>query len=848
MKFLFTIFLIISCLLIATTLGQSQFSTDAYTMYLQENQNLTFEGLQSKYLPQNTYYKGFDEDTPLNEYDYFDAIMNSYKLTDQEKELLELNRFVVTERLDFDCFGTAFHDIYVKDLPVFISTDAILHALHASYDQILIDLELSLLKPNLIVFLDELYDAFPQLTDGYADMDTLQASLEDVDLYVTIAKSLLENTKLTPQLTAQENIDAMWDAIKSESLSSLPLFSERERVLDFSQFTVRGHYNNDDLKDYFKAMMWLGRMDFMLTPPPKNPWEEPWTREEIRRMNIGAFLLNELVELTTSRSMLEQNDHIISYLVGESDNITPTELSEVIIGQGLISADELLNDATYDAYLAALKASNGAEQKILSQFMMMDPFTREPGELPVSFRLMGQRFIVDSYIFFNVVFDRIIYGDKKIWRPLPDPLDALFVLGNDDALPLLKDELETYTYGSQLAALRYLVDSYDPEFWQSSLYNVWLDAIRQLNPPENYDGFPLFMKTAAWHQNKINTQLASWSQLRHDNLLYAKQSYTGATGCLYPYSFIEPVPDFYARIAIFAESAQNYFEQFDNDSYEMWMIKTYFPKLKTVMNKLEILARKELDGQPFSTEEIDWLKEMLFEGGASGEPPYTGWYSDLYYRPADGSLSDYIIADVHTQPTEFDGTVVGHVLHVGTAKIDLGVFLTENSSSAGKPLAYVGPVMSYYEHVTDDFERLTDELWTDMVEADELPERPDWVNIYLADAKGNKYDPGRELSAVVYTGILDEPESLPYAVKLHQNYPNPFNPVTTVKYSLSTPSHVTLTVYNVLGEKICTLVDKEQVSGVYSVDFNAGQLPSGIYFCQLHAGQFKETIKIMLIE
>ena len=69
-----------------------------------------------------------------------------------------------------------------------------------------------------------------------------------------------------------------------------------------------------------------------------------------------------------------------------------------------------------------------------------------------------------------------------------------------------------------------------------------------------------------------------------------------------------------------------------------------------------------------------------------------------------------------------------------------------------------------------------------------------------------------------------------------------------MKYSLSTPSHVTLTVYNVLGEKICTLVDKEQVSGVYSVDFNAGQLPSGIYFCQLHAGQFKETIKIMLIE
>ena len=849
MKFLFTMSLILSCFLFSQTGAQSQFSVDAYALYLQENENLTFEGLQSKFLPLNTYYKGFNAGTDLKEYAYFDSIMKSYGLTDHEKELLELNRFVVTERLNFDCFGTAFHDIYVKDLPVFISTDAILHALHASYDQILVDLEISLLKPNLVVFLDDLYEAFPLLMVKYADMDSsLQVSLQDVDLYITIAKSLLTGSILSPQLTAQENIDAMWEAIQKETLSSMPLFSRRLRALDFSQFTVRAHYNNEELKDYFKAMMWLGRMDLLLTPPPLNPWEEPWSREEIRRMNLGAFLLNELIELTASRSLIEQNDDIISYLVGESDNMTPAEFSEVINGQGLISAEELLNDETYDAYLSALKASNGAEQKILSQFMMMDPFATEPGELPISFKLMGQRFIVDSYIFFNVVFDRIIYQDKKIWRPLPDPLDALFVLGNDDALPLLKNELETYKYGSQLGALRYLIDSYDEEFWQSSLYNVWLDAIRQLNPPESYDGFPLFMKTAAWHQNKINTQLSSWSQLRHDNLLYAKQSYTGATGCLYPYSFIEPVPDFYARIAAFAEGAQNYFEQFDVDNYAMWMIKAYFPNLKTIMNKLEQLARKELEDQPFSDEEIDWLKEMLFEGGGSGEPPYTGWYSELYYNPADASLSDYIIADVHTQPTDEFGNIVGRVLHVATAKINLGIFLAENSSSAGKPVAYVGPVMSYYEHVTDNFKRLTDEQWTNMVNADELPARPDWVNIYLADTEGNKYNPGRELSSVIYTGGLDEPESLPYTIALYQNYPNPFNPITTIRYSLSTPSHVILTIFNVLGEKICTLVDEEQTSGVYSVEFNAGRLPSGIYFCQLQAGRFKETIKLMLIE
>jgi hypothetical protein len=479
---------------------------------------------------------------------------------------------------------------------------------------------------------------------------------------------------------------------------------------------------------------------------------------------------------------------------------------------------------------------------------MMDPFAEEPCELPVSFRLMGQRFIVDSYIFFNVVFDHIIFEGKKIWRPLPDPLDALFVLGNDDALPLLEKELETYKYSSQLAALRYLVNSYDEGFWQSSLYNVWLEAIRTLNPPKDDRNLPLFMKSAAWHQCKINTQLASWSQLRHDNLLYAKQSYTGATGCLFPYTFIEPVPELFAQIADFAEAAETYFAQFTSGSYEMSMIHDYFPRLKATMHRLEHLARKERNRLPFSDEENTWLKEMLFEGAASGEPPFTGWYADLYYHPDDAAFSDYIIADVHTQPTDQGGNIVGNVLHVGTAEINLGIFLSETSSCAGEPVAFAGPVMSYYEHVTGNFERLTDELWTEMVENGQIPERPDWVHIYLADEEGRKYEAGREVPSEIYTGQAEDPKPVVNRFKLFQNYPNPFNPLTTIKYTISESSPVTLDIYNVLGEKIRTLVDENQRSGVHSVRFLAEGLPSGVYFCTLKAGKQRETIKLMVIE
>ena len=713
MKYLIYI-LIVLFILISTIQSQSNFSVEDYAQYLRENQDLTYNQLQTKFPAQNSYFKGFDQDIPEDGYLYLDSVRIKYELTNSELDLLKQNHFVVSERLSHESFGVAFHDVYAKDLPVFITSDAILHALHSSYDKILMDLEISILKPELTTLLDSLYIEFPKLISKYSDEEALQDALKDVDLYITIAKSLLAEEQLPAQHIGQDKVEQMWNAIQSETMASLPLFSERPRKLDFSQFIVRGHYTERYLQDYFKTMMWLGRMDMFLTPPPENPWEAAWSREEIRRMNIAAFLLNELVAISGGQAEIDSIDDILSFLIGESDNLTPAELATVVNNQTLDSAVQLLDDEIYDSYIHALKTSNGSGQKILSQFLLMDPFSETPGELPISFRLMGQRFIIDSYVFSNVVFDRIVYQNHKIWRPMPDPLDALFVLGNDDAVPLLKSELNTYKYASQLAGLRYLVDAYDTDFWQASLYNVWLDALRTLNPPADDQVLPIFMKTAAWRQNKINTQLSSWSQLRHDNLLYAKQSYTGGTACSYPYSFVEPNVEFFKRIADFAETAENYFSTYEPDTYAMTSIQYYFPYLKETVRKLQTIATKELNRQPLHEEEIDWLKKMLFEDGGSGAPPFSGWYSSLYYIPDDAAMSDYIIADVHTQPTDQAGNVVGRVLNVGTAQINLGIFLTEHSSSAGQPTAFVGPLMSYYEKITDNFERLTDEQWTEI--------------------------------------------------------------------------------------------------------------------------------------
>ena len=155
---------------------------------------------------------------------------------------------------------------------------------------------------------------------------------------------------------------------------------------------------------------------------------------------------------------------------------------------------------------------------------------------PYALLLMGQRFIVDSFVTGQVVWPYAVPPDlAHPIRTLPDPLDVLYGIGNDDVLPLLRGDLALYGYSPNLAAVRYLIDGYEPDFWRSSLYNSWLQAIRTLSRSGRQAGIPPFMTTGAWQQEKMNTQLASWAEIRHDNLLYAKQSYTGIpTSCRSP--------------------------------------------------------------------------------------------------------------------------------------------------------------------------------------------------------------------------------------------------------------------------------------------------------------------------
>lgn len=98
-------------------------------------------------------------------------------------------------------------------------------------------------------------------------------------------------------------------------------------------------------------------------------------------------------------------------------------------------------------------------------------------------------------------------------------------------------------------------------------------------------------------------------------------------------------------------------------------------------------------------------------------------------------------------------------------------------------------------------------------------------------------------------GVSQDPTpSVPAGFKLGQNYPNPFNPATKMKYTVPERAHVTLKVYNLLGQVVATLVDQTQSAGNYIATFEANNLTTGVYFYRLEAGKFTETRKMVLLK
>jgi hypothetical protein len=239
---------------------------------------------------------------------------------------------------------------------------------------------------------------------------------------------------------------------------------------------------------------------------------------------------------------------------------------------------------------------------------------------------------------------------------LPDPLDVAFAaFGNDQAAALLTPELTQWGYAPDLAGMRLLVDAHPAEYWQANLYNLWLGSIRTLSPAAD-PGLPAVATTEAWGRRLLNTQLASWAELRHDTILYAKQPYTtGGNMCEYPDGYVDPYPAFYEKLAAYAARGQELVGRLDlGSSYSLQAIATYFDNLTQVTATLQQMAAYQRSGTPFTQAQLDFLNQTVRIQSMCGGAYAEGWYSRLFF---DGAVDfDPTIADVHTSPTTWTAT------------------------------------------------------------------------------------------------------------------------------------------------------------------------------------------------
>ncbi len=694
---------------------------------------------------------------------YFTRVAENFLLTPEELTLLKRQGVVGIDHDQNYSMGSAYHAIYTRDLPVLVTTDSILHALHRSYSNMLKNLERGWFSMALTQALEHTHE---QLARAAAAAGTPPPHLKDVDLYLTVGRNLLEGAgdpeqpaavelAVHSKLGADKAVRRLLGQVRGLQLQhpsgpSTAIYGG-QRHIDFSQFKPRGHYAGDpELRRYFQTLMWMGRADLGWNfNKPQQVLNLP--ADPQREFKAAAsFVL--LLELAGQREQLQAMSALIDFFVGASDDVSIAGLQAALTRQGIDSLAKLDDPSLVEAAMAAVLNDPDNAQTILSQNLASDPDSPQAVKPPIVFQTFGQRFVLDSFAMSQVVFDSIAYRRAKPGRQMPRGLDVMAVLGSDRAMLHLKPELDEWHYGTNLLALRQATERIPETQWTSNLYQGWLGTLRLLAQPSKSPHFPQAMRGAAWADKQLQTQSASWAELRHDTLLYAKQSYTAGTLCEYPEGYVEPYPKFFEQLARLAATGKTRLETFASATQQRldallapnaekpdpkqlnmlragrWMLGQqagFFENFAKHMVKLQTLAAKELAAKPFTQAEGDYLRKTIdVRMQASGGPTYSGWYPRLIYG-GDPDDWDPVVADVHTAPD------TGAALEVATGNVSFIAVAVDNKQHHA---IYVGPIYSYYEFQSPVGNRLTDEQWQQQLATGTPPARPSWTRSFQPPA------------------------------------------------------------------------------------------------------------------
>jgi hypothetical protein len=682
----------------------------------------------------------------LDEVANSEQIQNEFNLNSGQEALLKGNGFVVMPWSGNDIVEP-YSLLKHSEVPIFVTTDTLLHLYHIQFNEILKRIEEEEFYNQLIDMSQAMLKRAENDYQSFTQPTLKEAARRNV-AYFAVALSLLETPSTNinfdvPDYVKKEvsqeikNIEAHQGFIASaifNSPDSQNLYKE-----DYSQYVPRGHYTRSDiLKSYFKAMMWYGRMAFLLKGGDDALIaEEDAEIATIQASLISAELPSAKVADYTAKDIWDRIYAITAFFVGTADDLTPYEYLAAL--KKAFGQEFLPNQLADEAKMLELKAElaslrnpeiyGGSGVCVISPPIIKEKLYECLANTK-GLRFIGQRFVPDSYIFQNLVTPAVgmYVGTGSPFtmkmtilgpiRGFPRGLDIMAVLGSDSAYDILKREDDTEyqgkdtSYDKQFNQLKSQFAAFTEEDWHRNLYWSWLYTLKPLL--EKYGrGYPAFMQTNAWQDKELNTALASWTQLRHDTILYAKQSYTPMVTSAPPppkplLGYIEPVPEFYARMLDMTKMTRVGLSQLGALSQEE---DNRLLNLESVLDRSLQITINELEGKELAQDDYDFIRDF----GSSLESIIVGVESE--------GKETTIVADVHT-----DTNTPAEVLEEGTGYVDL--ILVAYKVPDGRIIIGAGPTLSYYEFKQPIDNRLTDEQWKQMLESGQAPLRPDWTTSF----------------------------------------------------------------------------------------------------------------------
>nr|MCR5356266.1 DUF3160 domain-containing protein [Lachnospiraceae bacterium] len=625
-------------------------------------------------------------------------------VSDEAKQKLAQDLFVVCDG-GYDEFFELYEGNRYNMTPNFVTVDSMMHTYHLYFAHLLKKIEKNQLYDDVCEITEKMLDNSLAQYEKLKGSEWEEASLRNVAFFAVAGKLLGLNIDVPGEV--RDVVNSEVGLVSSESMSDSPLFGGVE---DYSQYKPRGYYEGDEtLEKYFRGMMWYGRRGFMQSDD-----------DQMR----SALLMVEAMDDDVFK-LWEGIYTVTSFFAGVSDDVTYYEFKPIVeAAYGDIGDVSSLigNDSAYREFCAYTKKMEPPKINSIPVY--------EGDEILISnFRFMGQRFSIDANIFQNLVYRFVEENAAGDRRMLPDPLDIPAALGSEDAYGILKEQGDTgyKNYDTNMEKMREEMDpENNPELWNASLYSQWLYTLKPVLTKKG-EGYPSFMLSNNWGKKSVEGFLGSYTELKHDTILYSKQimAEMGDGGWDEVYDdrgYVEPEPAVFARLAVLAlstkEGLKGYRMLDEADSENLDIIFE-------LSKKLAAIADKELSGGTVTEDEYELIRDI------GGDLEHL--WVDATKERDDEYLTTYehpcpIVADIATDPN-------GAILEVGTGGADIAYVICPVE---GTLRVCKGPVFKFYAFSSAS--RLTDSEWREMLgiwpgskfdyNGDPNLKQPEWTDSY----------------------------------------------------------------------------------------------------------------------